>query len=94
VNEFCAHLDRQAEPITVALSGELDIATAPTLERVIDGLTGLIRFDCADLTFVDSSGLAIFARVDRNGGAELVAVRPNVQRVLEVAGLTHLFADS
>jgi anti-anti-sigma factor len=98
VNEFRAHVDRPlgqgGDPITVVLSGELDIATAPMLERTLGDLTGRIHFDCADLTFVDSSGLAIFARVDRNGGARLRAVRPNVRRVVEVAGLSHLLADS
>jgi anti-sigma B factor antagonist len=94
VNEFCAHVDRQGDQITVSLCGELDIATAPTLERTLNDLTGHLRFDCADLTFVDSSGLAIFARVDRNGGATLRGVRPNVRRVVEVAGLAHLIADS
>ena len=94
MNEFGAHVDGLGDPIIVTLSGELDIATAPVLERALNGAEGSICFDCADLTFVDSSGLAIFARVDRNGGAMLRAARPNVRRVLEVAGLAHLVDDS
>ena len=91
---FAARIDRQGDETTVRLSGELDMASAPTLEQVLDGLTGPVRFDCTDLAFVDSSGLAIFSRVDRNGGATLFGLRPNVRRVLEVAGLGNLIADA
>jgi anti-anti-sigma factor len=94
VDGFDARIDRQGQEITVRLSGELDMATAPTLEQALDGVTGLIQFDCTDLSFVDSSGLAIFSRVERNGGATLFGLRPNVRRVLEVAGLGNLISDS
>ena len=90
---FSARVDRQGDQITVSLQGELDMAAAPTLEQLLTDLEGRICFDCTDLVFVDSSGLAIFARVDRNGGAALRAVRPNVRRVLEVAGLDRLITD-
>jgi len=94
VDDFGVRIERQGEEITVRLSGELDMAAAPTLERALDGVSGSIRFDCRDLSFVDSSGLAVFARVERAGGARLYGVRPNVRRVLEVAGLGGLIADS
>ena len=93
VDDFGVHVDRQGGAITVRLSGELDMATAPTLERALEGVTGSIRFDCRDLSFVDSSGLAVFARVERAGGARLYSLQPNVRRVLEVAGLGDLIAD-
>jgi anti-anti-sigma factor len=94
MNDFSADIDRQGDQITVSLRGELDMATAPTLEQLLDGVKGRVCFDCNGLTFVDSSGLAIFARVDRNGGAALRAVEPNVRRVLEVAGLEGLITEA
>ena len=94
MDEFSARVDREGDAIVVSLRGELDLATAPTLQELLDDLASPICFDCADLSFVDSSGLAIFARVDRNGGAPLRGVRPNVRRVLEVAGLDGLVADA
>jgi anti-anti-sigma factor len=94
VDDFSARIEPQGEQITVTLSGELDMATAPTLEQLLEGVQGRVCFDCTDLAFVDSSGLAIFARVDRNGGTALRAVRPNVRRVLEVAGLDGLIAEA
>jgi anti-anti-sigma factor len=94
VDDFTARIEPESEQITVTLCGELDMATAPTLEQLLEGVQGRVCFDCTDLAFVDSSGLAIFARVDRNGGAALRAVRPNVRRVLEVAGLDDLIAEA
>ena len=106
MDDFSARVDREGDAIVVSLRGELDLATAPTLQELLsnlsdlddqgdqDDLAGPICFDCADLSFVDSSGLAIFARIDRNGGATLRGVRPNVRRVLEVAGLDGLVADA
>jgi len=100
VDGFGARIDPHSnegddgEEITVRLSGELDMATAPALERVLEGVTGRVRFDCGDLAFVDSSGLAIFSRVERNGGASLFGLQPNVRRVVEVAGLGDLIADA
>jgi len=93
MDAFAARLDRQGDQITVFLSGELDLASAPTLDRVLDGVTGRIRFDCAELEFLDSSGMAVFARVERNGGATLRGVRPNVRRVLEIAGMDCLILN-
>lgn len=90
---FAAHLDRRGDHITVFLRGELDLATAPTLEEVLAGVTGRIRFDCAGLTFLDSSGLAIFSRVDRNGGAALCNVTTHIRRVLEVAAMGDLIEE-
>jgi anti-anti-sigma factor len=94
MNEFSADMDRQGDQIIVSLRGELDMATAPALEQLLDGVRGRVCFDCTELSFVDSSGLAIFARVDRNGGAALRAVEPNVRRVLEVAGLEGLITEA
>jgi anti-anti-sigma factor len=90
VDSFTVSVDRDSDPITVVLGGELDMATVPTLEQVLDGLEGRICFDCEHLTFVDSSGLAVFSKVDRNGGAVLRNVSPVVRRVLEVVGLDRL----
>ena len=85
-DSFTVWVDRESE-ITVVLGGELDMATVPRLEEALEGLEGRISFDCGGLTFVDSSGLAVFSRVARNGGAELRNVSPGVRRVLEVVGL-------
>ena len=96
MSDFMARVDRQGNDneITVVLVGELDLAAAPTLERELDGIVGRVMFDCTGLSFVDSSGLAVFAKVDRNGGASLRNVNAHVRRVLEVVGLEYLVAET
>jgi len=82
--------------VTVMLHGELDIATAPDVEeratlllrRPIHHLT----FDLADVSIVDSTGLAALVRISQRAHAAdctlaLINVRPLVRRVLDVTGL-------
>jgi anti-anti-sigma factor len=45
------------EMTSVALSGELDLATAPELETRLESLDGDNLIDCRGLTFIDASGL-------------------------------------
>jgi anti-sigma B factor antagonist len=59
---FRADLIRRHDGVdVVALTGELDIATAPVLQRRMDDLVTIgkarIVVDCADLSFIDSSGV-------------------------------------
>ena len=82
---------------TVTLRGGLDIATAPDVEewatlilrgRSIDHLT----FDMADVSIVDSAGLAALVRISQRAHAAdctiaLANVRSLVRRVLDVTGL-------
>jgi len=79
--------------VQVALSGELDIATAPKLEDEVrrledDGHT-LIVIDLRGLEFMDSSGLRALLAADsraRERGARIVLVRGDerIQRVLRI----------
>ena len=79
------------------LSGELDMESYDELSRILltsfDG-GGDIELDLADVTFVDSSAIRLFAQLHRstNGNGRLILIRPQpqVSRVLEVAGLADL----
>lgn len=81
---------------TLFVMGELDISTAPTLERAVrdalDGQGGEFRLDLSQLTFMDSTGanslLHLHKRVD-GLGRRLVVVSPTdaVRMVLEILGL-------
>lgn len=83
--------------VVAAVSGELDLLTAPSFRAQVDkaldpeGARNLI-LDLSELTFVDSSGLgAILGRykvVSQLGGRMvLVCPQPQVQRVFSVSGL-------
>lgn len=99
--EFGLAYRRHGRDVVVEIRGELDMATAPHLQR---GLADLIDdqgnqsivIDLRDLAFIDSSGLTVLARAQSNahahGGALLLEhLRPNVKRVLEISGLLSLF---
>jgi anti-anti-sigma factor len=90
VESFAVRVEAAPDTSIVHLAGELDMAGAQQVTQALDGIEGHITFDCSDLEFIDSSGLAIFARHARNGGASVVNATPRIRRVLEITGLDGL----
>jgi anti-sigma B factor antagonist len=88
----------------LALSGELDVASAPELEQRLADLRDeeheRILIDLSGLTFVDSAGVSVLIRAKHDAesdGRRLVLSRPNeqVQNVFAVVGLaTWLTAEA
>jgi anti-anti-sigma factor len=86
------HLDGT---VVVCPIGELDLATAPELERVLDRLSTepfAVELDLSGLTFVDCAGLVPIRAALREASllgrhVRLAGARPPVQRVLELTGL-------
>jgi anti-sigma B factor antagonist len=85
---------------TVAVSGEVDVATAPLLRAglhsVVDEGAGRLRIDLTEVTFIDSAGLGvligILKRLRENGGTvELAQLQPGPRKVVEITGLDDLF---
>jgi anti-sigma B factor antagonist len=88
------------DAFVVTLSGEVDLHTAPALERALDGVVGLggtsVALDLADVSFVDSTTLGILLRyherLDGLGGRLVIVTEDRrVLRTLEVTGLDRLF---
>ncbi len=85
----------------VAASGEVDLYTAPELERALagplaEGVTQLV-VDLSEATFVDSTALHVFLRaagqLDREAGELIVVVPdPNVRKVFEITGVGRFFS--
>jgi len=93
-------VERDGELAVVQVEGELDVATAPRLAQHLDALLAeqpqpRVVLHCEALEFCDSIGLSTLLRAAgaRPGGAPLVLRRPheNVQRVLDLAGVEHVF---
>ena len=67
--------------VVLTLAGELDLATAPVLQKRLDtALRGgaTVVIDMARLRFIDSSGLGMLVRAERelrDSGGQLVLVR-------------------
>ncbi|TDC96577.1 STAS domain-containing protein [Actinomadura sp. 7K507] len=92
--------ERLGEHTIVAISGELDIATTPSLrERLNAALrdTGPhVVIDLSGVTFCDASGLALLVGARRRTqprGVTLVLAgpRPQLNRLLRVTGLSRVF---
>lgn len=84
---------------TIELVGELDVATAPELQRHADEVVsaaGDVWLDCSELTFADSSGLDTLIRLastlrTQERRVVLSHVRPAVRRAIDVLQVTELF---
>ena len=85
------------DTMVVALSGELDLATADlvqeTLKEAHDRRPSRLVIDCRRLTFIDSTGIGMIfreAKRDRSDcepALELWPGPPQVQRLFHVAGI-------
>lgn len=82
----------------IAVRGELDLSTAPDLERPLEEALergdGPILVDLSECEFIDSTGIALIVRARQrlesdNGGRTLVVCSYNdqVRRVLDITGL-------
>ena len=84
---------QDAGAVTVKLTGSLDTATAPELERqlapVLAGPVKDIVFDLAQLKFISSAGLRVFSATrktlkERAGQASFIHMQPQIQEVFEI----------
>ncbi len=84
----------------VAVEGELDIATAPVLQREVEPLwaapMNVLTIDLEQVGFMDSSGLRALnelrtAAEERDVTFALFGVQPRVRRVLDITGMAPLF---
>jgi anti-sigma B factor antagonist len=92
--ELTVDVSTSAQTARVTLSGELDIATAPTLEARLGELSQQITqvvLDLRELAFIDSTGLRVVLGLANGLGenrARVVIVRgpEAVQRVFTLTG--------
>jgi anti-sigma B factor antagonist len=89
-----AELDGNA--FVVSLTGEVDLYSAPELERALNGVVGLggtaAVVDLADVSFIDSTTLGILLRSHQRfealgGRLVLVAADRRLARTFEITGL-------
>jgi anti-sigma B factor antagonist len=81
--EFRVVTERTGAIVSIRVFGELDLATAPTLDAEIAavraaGTVQRLIVDLRDLAFLDSTGLEVILRLDATGrdeGFEVAVVR-------------------
>jgi len=83
----------RSSAVTVRLEGSLNTDTAPELERqltvVLEDPVRDVVFDLAELRFITSAGLRVFAAArktlkDRGGQASFVNLQPQIEVVFDV----------
>ncbi len=90
----------QPEPNIISLEGEIDLHESPnvreSLRPLIETKVQRIYVDMSEVNYIDSSGLAVLIdamqRIANYGGKfGLIAIRPAVRTVLEIARLDQVF---
>lgn len=78
----------------LAISGELDVATASELGEALRDASGAVVIDCATLDFIDAAGIGVLARTLRHvDSIRLINVQPMVRRVITIVGLDRILLD-
>lgn len=98
-------MDSSLQPLTIheqapghfSLAGELDMATAPQLDALVD-VHGALCLDLRDVSFIDSSGIVAFLRLyrrcDHEGCSFLIETcSPQAERVLRIVGLYDILTE-
>jgi anti-anti-sigma factor len=93
---FTLDVEQRDAGTAIVLAGELDMASAPRLQAVINSLIGQgeprILVDLYQLAFCDSAGLNTFVQGDkrcsaRGGWLRVTRAQGHVARVLELSGV-------
>lgn len=98
--EFSIDFRRAHENVVVAVSGELDVATAPVLRARLSDLIEnqgnmSLAIDMKNLTFMDSTGVHVLVQASsqlraRGGQLKLTSVPPSTYRLLTFCGITRI----
>ncbi len=100
-SQFGVEIALAEHEAVLSLQGELDLDSAPQLRRCVASLVDQgvcqITMDLAELSLLDSTGLTVLVQAskrvrERGGDLALQAPTPGTWRVLEITGLTEVFA--
>ncbi|MFN8125011.1 MAG: STAS domain-containing protein [Candidatus Nanopelagicales bacterium] len=87
----------------VAVTGELDVYTAPELETALNDLIGQGRsdlvIDLSGVDFLDSTGLGVMVKAlkwarEAGGGLRVVATQERITKVFTITGLDEVMSLS
>ena len=93
-------IDKGDEPGELVLSGEIDFSVTPAVrERLLqltENIPGDLVLDMVDLTYIDSSGLALLLETrkqlqEEGRGVRIRSIAPQVRKLLQLTQLGELF---
>ena len=99
---FTSEIELRNDIARVALSGDLDVGTAPLLEEWLAPLeadgAAVIMLDLRDLMFIDSAGLGVLLQARRRAEANghqllVVGSSPRARRLFELTGTQFLIDE-
>ena len=100
MSEFRLRTLHTCENTIVTPRGDIDIATAPVLEKHLSALASQGRrhlvLNLSHTAYMDSSGLAAVMRTHKTlqhigGEISIIGCQPSVGRILTLVGFHHLF---
>jgi anti-sigma B factor antagonist len=89
--------------VTVVLDGEIDVATAPAIQRLlmaaISGGDVDLAVDMSGVTFLGAAGIGVLVAAanrarEAGGGLSLLAPSPQVRRLLDVLHLDAILPEA
>ena len=98
-DNFRVDVDNHGRAVVFAVQGELDLASSPTLEQAIDGVSDddvdLLIVDLRELRFMDSTGLHALVKANKRAGEAgrkfaVVQGGAQIQRLLSLTGVGEL----
>jgi anti-sigma B factor antagonist len=90
-----------ASPPVVAVSGEIDVATAPQLRECLHSVIArgesTVVLDLLGVTFLDSTALGVLVGAlkrcrELGGELHVVVADPRIMKIFEITGLTNVFS--
>lgn len=98
--ELDIRAEQDGSVCTVALSGEVDVYTAPALKEklvsLIEGGCVNLVIDLRNVAFIDSSGLGVLVSAlrrarERDGSVRIVCTRDSILKIFRITGLDKVF---
>src|SRR3954469_20021032 len=102
-DELRVEVSEQVRAWSVVVRGEIDMETAPQLERVLDEVVAkgalLVTLDLEGVDFLDSSGLRVILGAsnklgEHDGQLLIEGASSAVERVLEITGVIERLRQS
>ena len=98
-NDFMLDISKQLEETVVAISGEIDIFSAPAFKEEVGGViesgAAIVVFDCRGLEYIDSTGLGVFVSFLKKANQNdcrlrLKNLRGSVLKLFVITGLDRI----